>query len=283
MKGLSLVGALLGGLAGAVIWLIAVAIDGSPLGVLALGVGAAVAAGAILLNSTPGGAVPAALITLGFCLLAKFGGIPIALDSIRSAIKDTFDHKQYDLYMADADAFVHMTPAQVQQWLPGRGPYDIDKDGEISAAEQEIFNRFWAPRLTQWAQNPPTVEAWAPQITEDWHKESGQTADAKAVFVQFFGPWQLLFLALAVVGAHQAVARISLEEARERRRGTGKITPGVIDLNEDIGSGIDIKMAAPGQSARKPEAKPAAKTPAKPEAKPAAKPAPKKQDRPPGM
>lgn len=277
MKGLSLVGALLGGLVGAGIWLVAIAVDGGPLGILALGVAAGVAAGAILLNSTPSGAIPAAVITLVFCGVAKFAGIPIALDRVQSSIKTTFEFKQYDLYMADAEAYSHMSPAQVEQWLQGRSPYDADRDGTISSSEREVFGRFWAPRLAQWAKNPPVAETWATQITQDWHKETGESIDGKGMAAEFLAPLQILFLILAAVGAHQAVARISLEEARERRR-TSKITAGVIDLNEDIGSGVNIQMAAPGQkSARAPEVKPAAAKPA------AAKPAPQEQDRPPGM
>lgn len=287
MKGLSLIGALLGGLVGALIWLVAVAVDGSPLGIFALFVGAGVAAGAILLNSTRNGAVPAAIITLLFCLAAKFGGVPIALDGARTEIKPEFELKQYDMFMADAASWSRMDEAARNQYLLGRSPYDADRDGTMSASEQEVFNQFWAPRLSQWAANQPLFETWRTQLTADWGQLSGTNVDAKGMLAQFFAPLQLVFMLLAVVGAHQAVARVSLEEVRARKAGTGKIQAGVFDLNEDIGSGVDIKVAAPGQSARapaaKPEAKPAAKTPAKPEAKPAAKPAPKKQDRPPGM
>lgn len=287
MKGLSFVGALVGGLLGAVIWLVAIAIDGSPLGVFALFVGAGVAGGAILLNSTPGGAIPAALMTLLFCLVAKFGGVPLALDRTRTEIKPEFELKQYDMYMADATAWAGMDEAGRNQYVLGRSPYDADRDGQISSAERETINQFWAPRLAQWAANPPLFETWKTQLTADWGQMSGASIDAKGMLVQFFAPLQLVFMLLAVVGAHQVVARVSLEEARLRKQGTGKIQAGVFDLNEDIGSGVDIKVAAPGQSARAPAAKPDAKAPAKPAAKPdpkpAAKPAPKKQDRPPGM
>jgi len=77
-------------------------------------------------------------------------------------------------------------------------------------------------------------------------------------------------------------------------RRVGKLAAGVFDLNEDIGSGIDIKMAAPGQkSARTPEVEeprpakqPQAKAEKKPDPKPAApaaKPKAKNPDQPPGM
>lgn len=299
MKGSSLIGALVGGFVGAVIWLVAIAIDGSPLGVFALIVGAGVAAGAILFNSTPGAAIPAAIMTLMLCVLAKFAGIPLALDLMRSNVKSEFEMKQYDMFMADAEVLSRSGPAEYEEYIRNRSPYDADRDGQLGATEREVFNRFWAPRLKQWAESPPTFDTWKPAITEEWHKEAGELKDAKSLALDFFAPVQLLFLLLAVIGAHQAVFRISLEEARLKKRSTQKVTAGVFDLNEDIGSGVDIKMAAPGQSARKPAAaanqKPAARTDApKKEAPkddktrfepkpPTMKPAPKKQDRPPGM
>lgn len=298
MKGSSLIGALVGGFVGAVIWLVAIAIDGSPLGVFALIVGAGVAAGAILFNSTPGAAIPAAIMTLFLCVLAKFAGIPLALDLMRSNVKSEFEMKQYDMFMADAEVLSRSGPAEYEEYIKNRSPYDADRSGDLSSNEREVFNRFWAPRLKQWAATPPTFETWKPAITEEWHKEAGELKDAKSLATDFFAPVQLLFLLLAVVGAHQAVFRISLEEARLRKKGTGKVQAGVFDLNEDIGSGVDIKVAAPGQSARKPatpDQKPAArKDPPKKEAPkddktrfepkpPSMKPAPKQQDRPPGM
>lgn len=271
MKGLSLIGALGGGLAGAVIWLIAVAVQGTPLAAMALIVAAGVAAGAIIFNSTPSGAVPAAVITLVFCLAAKFAGVPLALDLRNSQVKTEFELKQYDMYMADAATLMRLQGADRDNYLLGRSPYDADRDGKLSDREREVFNRFWAPRLAEWGANPPLFEDWKTRLSADWGRESGESIDAKGMVAEFFGPLQLVFLLLAVLAAHQAVARVSLEEARERKRATGKVAAGVIDLNEDIGSGVDIKIAAPGQSARQPAQKPDAKPAQKPTA-----PSPKK-------
>jgi len=302
MKGMALIGALVGGFAGALIWLGAIAADGSPLGPLALIVGAGVAAGAVLFNSTPQGALPAAIITLLFCLVAKFAGIPLALADNRAEIKTEFEIKQYDLFMADANSLAKLQGADREQFLQGRSPYDADRDGKLDSREREVFDRFWAPRLAQWAVSPPLFEQWKVAMQTDWGQESGETTDAKTVATSFFAPVQLLFLLLAIVGAHQAVARISLEEGRNKRR-TQKIAAGVFDLNEDIGSGVDIKVALPGQSARKPAVEPKKEAPKKEAPKkeapikeapkddktrfepkpPNMKPAPKKTDRPPGM
>ncbi len=295
MKAIPLVACIAAGVVASLIWLVAVAAEGTPWGGLALLVGAGVSAAAIFSGARPRNALVAALVTLLFCLAVKAVGIPIVTANARAAIVENikFTETDYTRYQEDAQKFVTLKPEEVPTWVAKRPPYDSDSNGVIDAAEKERFDRFWLPRLRAWAANPQASVDWAKALREDWGKEVEVTLSPSELLAIFFAPLEILALLLAVIGTHQAVYRMAETDAAALRR-VGKLAAGVFDLNEDIGSGIDIKMAAPGQkSARTPEVeepkpakKPEPKAEKKPDPKPAtpaAKPKAKNPDQPPGM
>lgn len=276
MKAIPLIACLAAGVVASLIWLVAMAAEGTPWGGLALLVGAGVSAAAIFAGARPRNAVVAALVTLLFCLAVKAVGIPIATASARAAVVENikFTEADYTRYQEDARVFATLTPDEALTWLAKRPPYDSDSNGVIDTAEKERFDRFWAPRLRAWAARPSASVDWAASLREDWGKEVEVTLSPKELLAIFFAPLEILALLLAVIGTHQAVYRMAETDAAAMRR-VGKVAAGVFDLNEDIGSGIDIKMAAPGQkSARTPEVD-EPKAPKKPEQKPDSKPDPK--------
>lgn len=256
MNPFPLIGAIVGGLAGVLAWVVAAAFDGGTLGGLALVVGGGVAGGAMLLGARRNSALMVAVLTLVLCLVAKGAIFLVTAQDLRAqqAVSITYTETDYGRFMDDAAEFTKVQPGAFDAFMAGRKPYDINGDGSIVPAERERFERFWAPRLREWVQRPPAMTDWAPKLRSDLGPEGDVKIDYAPTLAAVFSVWALFLVLVAVAGAHQLVARFSGDDIAELDR-DDKIVAGVIDLNADVGTPMDIHLAAPGQKAARAEIK----------------------------
>jgi hypothetical protein len=250
MNPFTLIIAIIGGLVAGVLWLVAMASTGGPWGGLAIVVGAAVSAAAILAGSRPNNALAIAVVTLLLCLCAKGLGLYVSAayqDSAQVAGLN-FIEDDYARLMDDAIEFTSVQPPGYPQFIANRAYYDVNLDGVADAAELAAFQDFWAPRLRLWAAaQPPTVE-WAAALRADYAARVKTEGRFKQAAGLHFGPLALIMLVLAVSGTYVAVFYISTADAALLDR-EDRIVAGVIDLNADVGTRINIQMAAPGAKA----------------------------------
>jgi len=250
MNPFPLIGAVFGGLVGTTIWIIAMTATGDGWGGLALLTGAGCAAGAILAASRPNYAIPVALIALAFCLLAKGVGVILASAFQRQAhvASLSFDEADHEKFMDEALEYASVPPSDLDNFIIGRRHFDADMDGNASAEEREHFRNFWAPRLSEWAADPPALIDWAPQLRAEYAEVMQVETDFGQTASMLFGPLALMAMVLAIGGTYLAVLHISTPDAALLDR-DDKVVPGIFDLNADIGTRINIQMAAPGEKA----------------------------------
>lgn len=208
MGGKAVGGALAGGTLATAGWSVFAIVGETEFKLMAWGVGVLVAVGCVLgggRGQTMGGVC--ALVAMAAILTAK---LFIAADYTAQVEEDLagmdFTAAQYDKFMADAkdwrgrngNAMAFLFEHQEYEWNPKPPPDKLD---------YEVFDEFWAPRLTAWANEPPPFETWKPQFEADVRKLHAERAGFTDQLKAATGPWDIGFILVGVITAFGVVAR----------------------------------------------------------------------------
>lgn len=255
MNPFTLLGAFIGGLVGALLWVVAIASSGTPWGGLALAVGAGAGAGAVLCDSRPANAMVIAIMVLVLCVCAKGVGLFVSTMNPGGQARAELEYTQeeYLRFMNDAVELRTVQPDGYAAFIQNRRFYDADQDGTASPEEIQRFQTFWMPRLQAWDAAPPLFAEWVAAMQADMARTPQSDGGIRRALGENLSPLALMAVVLAVVGAYLGVHYFSKAEASLDR---DRIEAGIIDLNADVGTRINIQMAAPGQKAVEGAAKP---------------------------
>ncbi|MCB9934229.1 MAG: hypothetical protein H6840_00925 [Planctomycetes bacterium] len=213
----AIVGAIAGGLLGAIGWTAVVIGGEAEFKLMAWGVGGLIAGGAILAGGrgqTMGGVC--ALVTMGAILTAKlFIAAHLTQLVEEDAAAIDFSTAHYNHFMRDAKDWQKVEGNTVA-FLTEHKNYEWQANGRLDSTDYEVFDEFWAPRLSAWAASPPPFETWKPRIEADLRElqqhRAGYLDQLKAVT----GPWDLGFIFVGIVTAFGLVAGRGEPPARQR-------------------------------------------------------------------
>lgn len=219
MKPASLVGAVGGGVAGAVLWSIVARLTGLEIGYVAWAVGGMVGIGCYSLGGR-GQAAGA------FCAVVALVSIVAGKAlTIRQIVSCAGLEAAYAQLLPQAEAFVAVESDEGcaefmvrHQYTEARRPEDVKEE------EVVLFKAFAAPLLDDLGKNRPAFEDWKERpLVKACFADGASNASVLTILLNSLGPVDLIFALLGVGTAFQICVR---DERRAARTGTTSPEPG---------------------------------------------------------
>lgn len=232
MNPTGIVGALIGGCLGAVLWGLGAGgpngFEGSNIAIL---VGVLVGGGCVLLK---GRGVKMALLCCVVSILSIFAGkafacwlvlnrewgysdrLPIQAASER---ENPFDQEAYSNLLKNVGAFSSLSePGEYPRFIVERGFEVEPADGAVSTAELEAFKKWWVPLLIRWKKELPRFKEAREDYLETLSRAEEERFKATHTVLDLFKSWSyhpldILYLALALV-----IPVVIVETVTERAR-----------------------------------------------------------------